>query len=487
MSARVTWIALGLLGACASSEVSPREATVASAMTRADHALIDARPVLVAGKYARMTEDVIGYYRGSVPVFAHDFKEAGGPLSRSRFALDAPLVLGTGDPHLENFGVLAAADGTLGLEPNDFDTADYYPYLFELRRMLASLVVAAHGANSDDPSARQATVDRRREIARTAAVAYASSMKAYAEGAARQPVVDAGTSTILADLWKRGKRDLAARQELADVTVLSGGVRTLKRGVLDPASPLNTYADLPASPRAALPEVLAEYRRSLVAPPAPEFFTVLDSVREFGSGVASWPRVRAIVLVRGPRDDPADDMLLEVKEEADPPSAGWTPPGVHFDTIQSRVTSVARRIWARPDAAPLWGASTWMGLPVQVRAELTGQKTLRVSRLVGDRGTPEALASLGQVLGSLLARVHATPSPVSSQPAVSIWARLASDPAYFADEQADAALAYGDQAAADAAGFSHSLSVLGPLLGSVVEASDSPPPDLAALYGAPPL
>lgn len=486
MSARFTWIALGMVCACASSEVSSREATVASAMTRADHALIHGRPALVAGKYARMTQDVIGYYRGSLPVFAHDFKEAGGPLSRSRFALDAPLVLGTGDPHIENFGVLATTDGTLGLEANDFDTADYYPYLFELRRMLASLVVAAHGANSDDPSARQATIDHRREVARTAAVAYASSMKAYAQGAARQRVVDAGTSTILADLWKRANRDLAARQELADVTILSGGVRTLKRGVLDPASPLNTYADLPAAPRAALRELLAEYRRSLVASPATEFFTVQDSVREFGSGVASWPRVRAIVLVRGPSDDPADDMLLEVKEEADPPSAGWTPPGVHFDTIQSRVISVARRVWASADAAPFWGASTWMGLPVQVRAELTGEKTLRVSRLVGDRGTPDALASLAKVLGGLLARMHATPSAASSQPAVAIWAKLASDPDYFADEQADAALAYGDQAAADAVGFTRSLSVLGPLLGSVVEPSDSPPPDLAALYGDPP-
>jgi hypothetical protein len=123
---------------------------------------------------------------------------------------------------------------------------------------------------------------------------------------------------------------------------------------------------------------------------------------------------------------------------------------------------------------------------VQIRLEATGQKTLRVSRLVGDRGTVAALTTLAANLGAALARVHAAPSPVSSAPAAAVWARVGADPEGFADEQADVALAYGDQVVVDFALFQKALVVLGPTLGVPVEANDAPPADLAAVYGDPP-
>jgi len=482
----VVSVLLLALGCGSAADGDAREAEIASVMSRADMPLIRARPRLVAGKYERMAGELIAFYRGEVPVFLHDFRDKGGPLSRSRFAMDAPLVLGTCDPHLENFGLLLASDGSLGLEPNDFDAADLVPYLYEVRRFIVSLVVAAYGSNTDDAGAHQVAVDARRAIARAGAVAYATTIRDLASGASRERVSSPPPADpILADLFKRAVRDTSARAEL-DNTVLSGNQRTLKRGVLDPTAPENTYADLPNVAVRALPQALADYRRSLVAPPPPEYFTILDAVREFGSGVASWPRVRLIVLVRGPSDAPADDVMLEVKEEADSPVSGWYPPGVHFDSIQARITSTSRAIWARPDAAPLWGTTGWLGFPVQVRLEATGQKTLRVSRLLGDRGTVAALTTLAADLGALLARVHAAPSRVSSTPAAAVWARIGADPEGFADEQADVATVYGDQVVVDFGLFQKALVTLGPNLGLPLDAPDAPPADLAAVYGDPP-
>jgi len=191
-----------------------------------------------------------------------------------------------------------------------------------------------------------------------------------------------------------------------------------------------------------------------------------------------------MVLVRGPSDDPSDDVVLEVKEEADSGAVSY-PPYVHFDSVQKRVTEASRAIWGGADRSPLWGASTWVGFPVQVRLETDGQKGVKTKRFVQDRGTPAALTALAVDLGALLARVHATPSRVTSAPAVAIAARIASDPDGFADEQADVAVSYGDRSVADQAHFAHALDVLGPRLGIPFEDSDAPSPDLAALYASP--
>jgi len=482
---RASRLVLVSVVACSGPGLDAREATLASTLARADETLIRARPALVAGKYADMAGSTYDWYRGSLAVYARDWQDdATSVLASSAFALDAPLVLANGDPHVENFGALIAADGSIAIEENDFDSADYYPYLYDLRRFLVGLVVATYASNSDDPAAQEAAIAARRDVARAGAASYAAAIAALAAGGPATRVTSAGSDPILEDVLSRSHADAATRSELGSLTTLSGTTRTLIRGAIDPTVPDNTLSDLPAYDQAALAEALAEYTQTLESPPPPEFFTVLDAARELGAGVASWPRVRALVLVRGPSDDPSDDVVLEVKEEADS-GAGFYPPYVYFDSVQARVTGTSRAIWRGASASPLWGASTWVGFPVQVRLESDGQKGVKTKRFTGSRGTVAALIALASDLGALLARVHATPSPVSDDPAGAIAARIASDPEGFADEQANVALSYGDRAFADYARFQHVLDVLGPRLGVPLDPSDAPSPDLAALFGSP--
>ena len=59
------------------------------------------------------------------------------------------------------------------------------------------------------------------------------------------------------------------------VSVLDAeGRRVLRRGPPDSAEPENLLVDLPATALDALPATLARYRRTLIAPPPPEFFSV---------------------------------------------------------------------------------------------------------------------------------------------------------------------------------------------------------------------
>lgn len=478
------WIAAAILTAgCGSPVEDQRTAEIASVMARADMPLLRTRPSHVAGKYALMASDPYSFFRGTVPLYLHDFRNDRDGIGASAFAADTPVVLSLGDAHLENFGVLIAADGTFALEPNDFDGADRTVYLWDVRRLAVTMALAARLSNADDPEARAAATAIAPDLAFAAARSYAEAIRALSDGAPRSRVDDPGDSEILSDAFERSMEDAADRSELAELTVLEDGARRLRRGIPDPEDPSHVLRDLPPWFLDALPQAIEAYRGTLVDPPPAGFFTVLDAARELGSGVASFPRMRALVLVRGPSDAPEDDVILELKELPDSTVPSHPPPEVGYDSVQDRILRTSRAAWAVPTAAPLWGASEIAGLPIQIRLESEGQKTLRVARLRGDRGTPEALTDIAVRLGAFLARIHASPvSGDTESPAAAIASAVGDDPDAFGADHA----AVADRAAAgvleDFERFGGALEQLGPTLGVPFDPADAPSADLAALY-----
>jgi uncharacterized protein (DUF2252 family) len=464
-----------------------RSAELVNVIVGADEALIRARPELCAGKYRRMAADPYAFFRGSLALWLHDLRLDTEGAARSAYALDGPLPLALGDPHPENFGVLEAGDGTLALEPNDFDAADRAPYLNDVRRLTIGLALAARLSNPDDAEAAGAASAAAREIARSAAASYATEIAAFAGGAPRPRYDASGGGAFIADLFDRAEEDLESREELEELTEVEDGLRRLRRGVIDAAEPTAGLADLPDVAWQALPQALADYRRTLLEPPDASWFGIVDAARDFGSGVASWPRVRALILVRGESDAVEDDVVLEIKELPDSGVAGLYPPGVHADSPQARVLATSRAAWSRPDGERLWGTTRWMGLPAQVRREAEAHKTVRVDRMEDAEGTPQALIALAARLGALLARVHASGVEPDGDTgaAAAIAERIGADGAAFAAEQADLSVRYAALVVADWQRFGAALAALGPLLGVEVQAGDSPSPDLQALFGKP--
>ncbi len=456
------WVLMVVLVGCGGGAAPTREAEVASVIARADEVLTRSRPNLMAGRYSRMASNAFDYYRGNLALFRHDWEL--GRTSRSGFVGVEPPVWGLADPHPENFGVLIAADGTAALEPNDFDSADRVPYLFDVRRLVAGLALATRVSNAQvAPS----------EVGAAAALSYATTLIALSAGAVPERVVGPGSSPVTADLFRRSARDLAARAELAALTEVTDGVRRFRRGVLDPAEPTQQLGELPPTVRAALPDAL----RRLGEGPA---FEVLDAVREYGSGVASWPRVRMLVLVSGPTSELGDDVILELKELPESMVAGWYRPMLAAVDTPARVEAGARRAWFRPDADPRFFATTWLGLPVLIRTESEAFKNVRVSRLVGDRASRASLLALAQTQGALLARVHAA----SEQETVSaVAAQLERGPDVFADEQGAFAETHSAEVLVDFAHFQAALARLGGTLGITQDPRERAPDDAASLFG----
>lgn len=475
-------LGLGLAGCSPPSLDEARSAKIANVITSADEAFLRTRPNLVAGKYARMAAHPYDFFRGTVPLSWNDYQNNDSDFGASAFALDGPLAPVLGDPHPENFGTLLAADGSLGIEPNDFDSSDFAPYLWDLRRLVTGMALAARMTNSEDPEAQEITAHASRVIARSAAEAYAQEMEALSKGAERKRISSGDGDPILDDVFSRADEGLADRTELVESTILANGTRRLVRGVLDPLDPTEQYLDVPPWAVADLSNALAHYRQTLINPPESGYFHLIDAVRVVGSGVASWARVRLVLLVRGPTDDPLDDVLLELKELTDSGLGGHYPPFVRYDDVPERIRMTSRAAWAKPDAEPLWGTSEWLGFPVQIKRETDAHKTIRIRRMNDERGTPDALEGLARTLGRILARSHTATPKNAEWIARDVAAIIARNPAEFADEQADVGERYAERVLADHALFRKLLEERGPRLGFPSDSIDVVAPDLAAIY-----
>lgn len=476
-----------LLGGCAGEEASrtARSDRVAESLLGADAPLLRARPGLVAGKYARMAGDLFSFYRGTMPLWLADATSGSTPVAESAYDLRDPMPVCIGDSHPENFGTLRAPDGSLAVEANDFDAADRYPYLWDLRRLTVGLVLAARLSNPDDEKDRKKAAAAAPDIVRAAARAYAETVAELAAGGEPKRLDDPGGDKVLDDLFDAAKEAAEDREELLELTEVIDGVRRLRRGVVADDEPTHALGDLPGFALAALPATLDGWRMTLLEPPPASYLAIKDAARETGTGVASWPRVRALVLVEGPSAANDDDVVLEVKELTESGAAPWLPPGPWVGDPARRVIDTTRSLWARPDADPLWGVGKWLGFIVQVRTEAGCHRNVRVHRLRGDAGKPKELVSLAKHLGGLVGRMHAAPVDGLSV-AGDIAAAIGGDVAGFADEQVAVSLELADIVEDDWRRFQAVIEENGPLLGFIPTSADSPSADLRALFTEPP-
>ena len=91
-------------------------------------------PELVPIRYGRMLVSPFTFYRGAAKIMAHDL--AGTPRS----GLTAQCC---GDAHLSNFGVFASPERKLVFDINDFDETLPGPWEWDVKRLAASMLIAA--------------------------------------------------------------------------------------------------------------------------------------------------------------------------------------------------------------------------------------------------------------------------------------------------------------------------------------------------------
>jgi len=388
-------------------------------------------PWLVPIRYGRMAADPFAFFRGSADLMAHDC----AALPRS--GLDVQLC---GDAHLLNFGVFGSPERALVFDLNDFDETLPGPFEWDVRRLAASMVLAARS--------RGLKPRRQRQVARLAAQRYRTAMAEFTEQTAleswhAQIEVDARIPAIADEDWRRYAQRVADRargndhhQAVARFTEVVDGRRRI---VAEPPLivPLRDLVELLPDDdvEGLIRSVFLTYRDSVRDDVRVllDRYTYVDSAVKV-VGVGSVGTRCVIVLLQGA--DESDLLFLQVKEataSALEPHLGrsaYAHPG-------QRVVAGQRLMQSASDAFLGW-ADGPLGRHYYWRQLRDWKGSAEI-----DRMDAKLLGLYGMLCGWTLAKAHAR-----SGDRVAIAGYLGSSE-HFEDALEEYAVAYADRAEAD--------------------------------------
>lgn len=344
---------------------------------RASHA--GRLPGLVPIKWGRMAASPFGFFRGAVPVMAHDL----GP--RPHAGLPVQLC---GDAHVRNLGAYASPDGRLVFDLNDFDQAWIGPFEWDLKRLAASVVLAGREAGEREARCRDAAEATARAW-REALVRFAGTptMDLF-----RHPVLRHLEGGPVAETLARAARETPARAVAKLTREVRPGIRRFeeKPPLFLKASPATAKRVLGAL--RAYAETVSDNRRLVLDAfrPVDVAFKVVGT----GSvGLRDW-----IVLCEGPGGE--DPLALQVKESEPSAWASWhRAPGVP-EHHGCRVARAQHRIQTVVD--PFIGWTTLERRPYLVRRFSDHKASVDTTTLRG-----ASLLEYALVCGELLAKAHA--------------------------------------------------------------------------------
>ena len=304
------------------------------------------------------------------------------------------------DPHPENVGTFRATDGTMLVDWNDLDAAGYGPFTADVRRLATGLIVAA--ATDDEALAQQL-------VARVCA-GYVATIAALAAGQDVRPM-GVGAHPLLDKELAKARTRGEARQALDELAPVTGGIRYVAFGDLEPIAEDGVYEDTvqPVGAEAAvwLDRAVAQWagRRGIPA-------IVKLRARRLGAGVASYAALRYDVVLEGPTSANEDDVVLELKEERDGVVVHGMPQreAAEWSSPAERAVDAQRRLQARRDADPDLGNAELGGLSFKIRNREAFQRGLDHLDLAalakGSASKRTQLTNLAELLGGLLARAH---------------------------------------------------------------------------------
>jgi uncharacterized protein (DUF2252 family) len=393
-------------------------------------------PELVPIRHGRMIVSPFTFYRGGAAIMAADLART--PTTGLR-------VQCCGDAHLSNFGIFAAPDRRVVFDLNDFDETLPAPFEWDVKRLVASIVVAArdngHRPKEQRAAARATAESYRGIMGRAAAMRFLDVWYARldADQLLEQVASSEGKSTA-----KRAEKNLAKARKRTSLGSLekfaqrsNGGYRIRQQPPVIVRPPEFMHAEAEQIVR----DGLTDYAQTL----SPDRRVVLDHYHyeDFARkvvGVGSVGTEAFMVLLIGDRED--DPLFLQVKEASTSvlaPFAGAS----EYAHQGERVVQGQRLMQSASDAFLGW---------VTGRGEAHREFYIRQLRdMKGSAAietlAPDALASYGAICGGTLARAHARTGD-----AAKIAGYLGDDDT-FDRAIAKFAVAYADQNDADYGDF----------------------------------
>jgi uncharacterized protein (DUF2252 family) len=347
------------------------------------------RSDLIPLRMGRMAVSPFTFLRGAACVMAWDLSKS--PNSGIRTVID-------GDAHINNFGLFGSAQKTLVADLNDFDEATIGPWEWDLKRLVASVNVAARDNGFNKANRKEAVL--------RAAEGYHWSMARLE------------TKGVL-DIWYMnavpGKNEMFKKNDASSAAILTkAAAKALQQNnstLLNKIAvkgkngwrfrenpPILTRVD--ANVREKVIAGLEEYWRELPAHRAFMFnrYHVVDICHRVG-GVGSVGLRSYLALLMG--NDENDPLFLQVKECVSPAHAPYVAPlPPPFDTHHGKRVVMGQRT-LQSDGDPMLGPTLVAGQSYFVRQLKNMKGGLDVVGITG-----EPFYRYVQVCGALLARAH---------------------------------------------------------------------------------
>jgi uncharacterized protein (DUF2252 family) len=296
----------------------------------------------------------------------------------------------TGDAHVGNFGARRDSTGTAVFGIADFDEGYLGQYLWDLRRLAASMVLLGRQNHLSDGGITSAI--------QALAGAYEDRMAAFRGNSSelRFRLTEDNTSGVVQDTIRRAAQADSARLLDKYTERNPGGLRHFVAAHED-------LAPVTSGTRGALLAAMDNYAASI--PPAlrqgPAFYNVLDVRQRLGAGMGSLGKMRWYLLLQG--ND--DQVLLEVKQAMPSAVCGAGGPrmppetyGGHEGCRQAR-SQRAHQVY--PD--PMTGWTMVEGMHCYVHEKHGSERDFDPQDLT----TAAKLETAARYLGMALASAHA--------------------------------------------------------------------------------
>jgi uncharacterized protein (DUF2252 family) len=351
-------------------------------------------------RYGRMLASPFSFYRGAALIMASDLS------TTPRTDLTVQCC---GDAHLSNFGVFASPERRLVFDINDFDETLPGPWEWDVKRLAASMMIAAQFNGFPVKGQEQVVLDTVEEY-RTAMAGFAAMKNLevwYAHLDVEAAIARYGSPRKV----KRTKKSLAkarTRDSMAALSKLTREVDGQPRIISEP--PLIIPADelLEGQERDEVTDDLHRLVRGYRATLQPDRQLLLQQFQlvEFGRkvvGVGSVGTRAWIALLVG--SDGQDPLVLQLKEAEASVLESFLAPS-EFDNHGERVVCGQRLMQAQSDIFLGW---------LNVESPLDGKERDFYGRQLKDwKGSavveqmdPKGMATYGRMCGWTLARAHA--------------------------------------------------------------------------------
>jgi uncharacterized protein (DUF2252 family) len=360
-------------------------------------------PELVPIRYGRMLVSPFAFYRGAATIMASDL--AGTP--RSGLSVQC-----CGDAHLSNFGVFASPERRLVFDVNDFDETLPGPWEWDVKRLAASVMIAARQNGFAAKHERRVVLDTVAEY-RTAMRRFATMTNLdvwYAHLDVEDTLRELG-SQLHAKVVAQTTKALAqarTRDNMSAFSKLTRDVDGQARIVADPPLivPLDDLAQ--GSERDEMFEALHEQLRSYRVTLEHDRRLLLEqySVSDFARkvvGVGSVGTRAWIALLLG--RDGTDPLFLQIKE-AEVSVLEEFLGASKLDNHGERVVSGQRLMQASSDIFLGW-LHLQSVLDDQPRDYYCRQLRDQKGSAEIEQMTPSGMVTYGRMCGWTLARAHA--------------------------------------------------------------------------------